>query len=107
MCVDFFDVQLVNHIDEDAKLWRLALWMCLFAQRIDAPVEVMKSILWNVEDHKGILIVIFQNKPDAKLLQSAEDAWEQCDESSTQFKYIKTRYEIFDVETEDTKKINK
>jgi hypothetical protein len=101
MCVDFFDVTLVNHNDEDAKLWRLAQWMCLFAQRIDASVEVMKSILWNVEDHKGILIVIFQNKPDAKLMQSARDAWEQCDEYATQFKYVKTRYEIFRVEDED------
>ena len=101
MCVDFFDVTLLNHNDEDAKLWRLAEWMCLFAQRIDAPVEVMKSILWNVEDHKGILIVTFQNKPDAKLLQSARDAWEQCDESATQFRYVKTRYEIFDIEAND------
>ena len=101
MNVVFFDVPLINHNDEDEKLWRLAKWMCLFAQRIDAPVEVMKSILWNVEDHKGILIVTFQNKPDAKLLQSARDAWEQCDESATQFRYVKTRYELYDIEAND------
>ena len=98
MTVNFFDVPLINHNDEDEKLWRLAKWMCLFSQRINIPVKELKSILWNLEDHKGILIAIFQNKPDAVLLQAAQDSWEECDEYLTQFRYVKTRYELFDVE---------
>jgi len=98
MTVIFFDVPLINHNDEDEKLWRLAKWMCLFAEKINTPVKDLKNILWNLEDHKGLLIAIFQKKPDAMWLKAAQDSWEECDEYSTQFRYVKTSYEIFDVE---------